>query len=42
MGFIAAVPLSLIVIVGVKALVSLEVSYFAFSKEMGPAAQRQK
>lgn len=42
MGFVAAVPLFLITVVGVKALVSLEVSYFAFSKEMGPAAQRQQ
>ncbi|KAF1971491.1 BIG1-domain-containing protein [Bimuria novae-zelandiae CBS 107.79] len=42
MGLTAAVPLFLIVLVGVKALVSLEVSYFAFSKEMGPAAQRQQ
>lgn len=42
MGLIAAVPLFSIVIVGAKALLSLEVSYFAFSKEMGPAAQRQQ
>ncbi|KAJ4344718.1 uncharacterized protein N0V89_012462 [Didymosphaeria variabile] len=42
MGFSAMVPLFLIIVVGVKALLSLEVSYFAFSKEMGPAAQRQQ
>ncbi|KAK7184046.1 hypothetical protein DPSP01_001312 [Paraphaeosphaeria sporulosa] len=42
MGLSAMVPLFLIVLVGVKALLSLEVSYFAFSKEMGPAAQRQQ
>lgn len=42
MGLVAAVPLLMIVLVGVRALVSLEVSYFAFSKEMGPAAQRQQ
>ena len=42
MGLVAAVPLLLIILVGVRALVSLEVSYFAFSKEMGPAAQRQQ
>ena len=42
MGFVAVVPLFLIVLVGVRALLSLEVSYFAFSKEMGPAAQRQQ
>ncbi|KAF2441055.1 BIG1-domain-containing protein [Karstenula rhodostoma CBS 690.94] len=42
MGIFAIVPLFLIVLVGVKALLSLEVSYFAFSKEMGPTAQRQQ
>lgn len=42
MGLSAMVPLFLIVLVGVKALLSLEVSYFAFSKEMGPTAQRQQ
>lgn len=42
MGLAALVPLFLLVLVGVKALLSLEVSYFAFSKEMGPAAQRQQ
>ncbi|KAJ4300956.1 hypothetical protein N0V90_003045 [Kalmusia sp. IMI 367209] len=42
MAFSAIIPLFLIVVVGVKALLSLEVSYFAFSKEMGPAAQRKQ
>ncbi|KAH7134881.1 BIG/ATPase V1 complex, subunit S1 [Dendryphion nanum] len=41
MGLSAAVPLILILIGGLKALSGLEVSYFAFSKEMGPAAQRK-
>jgi hypothetical protein len=42
MGFIAIVPLVSIIIVAIKAITSLEVSYFAFSKEMGPAAQRKQ
>lgn len=42
MGFVGILPLFAIVFVGVKALSSLEVSYFAFSKEMGPAAQRKQ
>ena len=41
MALIAIVPLFSIIIVGLRALTSLEVSYFAFSKEMGPAAQRK-
>jgi hypothetical protein len=42
MGFAAIIPLFLILLVGIKALVSLEVSYFAFSKEMGPNAQKKQ
>jgi hypothetical protein len=42
MGFAAVIPLFLIVFIGLRALLSLEVSYFAFSKEMGPTAQRQQ
>jgi hypothetical protein len=42
MGFIGILPLFAIVFVGLKALSSLEVSYFAFSKEMGPTAQRKQ
>jgi len=42
MGFLAVIPLFLILTVGVRALLSLEVSYFAFSKEMGPNAQRKQ
>lgn len=42
MGFAAIIPLFLILLVGVRALTSLEVSYFAFSKEMGPNAQKRQ
>jgi hypothetical protein len=42
MAFSAIVPLFLILLVGIKALTSLEVSYFAFSKEMGPNAQKKQ
>jgi hypothetical protein len=41
MAFIAIIPLLSIIFVGLRALTSLEVSYFAFSKEMGPAANRK-
>jgi len=41
MGFAAIIPLFLILLVGVRALTSLEVSYYAFSKEMGPNAQKK-
>jgi hypothetical protein len=42
MGFVGILPLFIIVFIGLKALSSLEVSYFAFSKEMGPTAQRKQ
>lgn len=42
MGFAAIIPLFLILLVGIRALISLEVSYFAFSKEMGPNAQKKQ
>lgn len=42
MGISAILPLLAILYVGINALTSLEVSYFAFSKEMGPAAQRKQ
>lgn len=42
MGLTAIVPLFLILLVGIRALTSLEVSYFAFSKEMGPNAQKKQ
>jgi hypothetical protein len=42
MGFAAIIPLFLILLVGIRALTSLEVSYFAFSKEMGPNAQKKQ
>jgi hypothetical protein len=42
MGFAAIIPLFLILLVGIRALTSLEVSYFAFSKEMGPNSQKKQ
>lgn len=42
MGFAAIIPLFLILLVGVRALTSLEVSYYAFSKEMGPNVQKRQ
>ena len=42
MGFAAIIPLFLILLVGIRALTSLEVSYFAFIKEMGPNAQKKQ
>lgn len=42
MGFLAAFFMIMIVTVGIKGLMSLEVSYGAFEKEMGPAAQKKQ
>lgn len=42
MAFAAMIPLVLILGVGLRAIASIEVSYFAFSKEMGPAAQKKQ
>ncbi|KAF2702933.1 BIG1-domain-containing protein [Pleomassaria siparia CBS 279.74] len=42
MGITAMIPLVVILYVGLTAITNLEVSYFAFSKEMGPAAQRRQ
>lgn len=42
MGGIAVVLLFSIGSVGVRALAGVEVSYAAFSKEMGPAAQKKQ
>jgi hypothetical protein len=42
MSLIAAILLLSILYVGLRALLSLEVSYGAFEKEMGPAAQRKQ
>lgn len=42
MGFSAMVPLVLILGIGLRAIANLEVSYFAFSKEMGPTAQKKQ
>lgn len=42
MSFVVLVILLSILAVGLKALSSLEVSYGAFDKEMGPAAQKKQ
>lgn len=42
MSFIVLGILLSILGVGLKAIASLDVSYGAFDKEMGPAAQKQK
>ncbi|KAF2750002.1 BIG1-domain-containing protein [Sporormia fimetaria CBS 119925] len=42
MGLVAMVPLILILGVALNAIAGLEVSYFAFSKEMGPTAQKKQ
>ncbi|KAK0727887.1 BIG/ATPase V1 complex, subunit S1 [Lasiosphaeria miniovina] len=42
MGFLALIVLGSILGVGLKALSSLEVSYGAFDKDMGPAAQKKQ
>lgn len=42
MGLITAIVLLSILYVGLQGLSSLEVSYGAFDKEMGPAAQKKQ
>jgi hypothetical protein len=42
MSFIVLAVVLSILAVGLKALASLEVSYGAFDKEMGPAAQKKQ
>lgn len=42
MGLIALVILMSILYGGISALASLQVSYGAFDKEMGPAAQKKQ
>jgi len=42
MGGVVSILLFSILYVGVSAIASLEVSYMAFSKEMGPAAQKKQ
>lgn len=42
MGLMAMFFMLAILYVGLKALSSLEVSYGAFDKEMGPAAQKKQ
>lgn len=41
MAFIAAIVMFAMLYVGLSAVASLEVSYGAFDKEMGPAAQKK-
>jgi hypothetical protein len=42
MGLMTVVILLAILSVGLKAISSLQVSYGAFDKEMGPAAQKKQ
>ena len=42
MGGTVALLLLMILYVGISAISGLEVSYMAFSKEMGPAAQKKQ
>ncbi|KAF2200805.1 BIG1-domain-containing protein [Delitschia confertaspora ATCC 74209] len=42
MAFAAIIPLLLVLFVGMRSIASLEVSYFAFSKEMGPSGQKKQ
>lgn len=42
MGLLTVVILLAILSVGLKAISSLQVSYGAFDKEMGPAAQKKQ
>lgn len=41
MGFLGAIIMLAMLYVGLSAVASLQVSYGAFEKEMGPAAQRK-
>lgn len=42
MGLTASLLLLFILYIGISAIAGLEVSYMAFSKEMGPAAQKKQ
>jgi hypothetical protein len=42
MGLVAALLLGSILYVGVSAIASLEIPIMAFSKEMGPSAQKKQ
>jgi hypothetical protein len=42
MGFITLLLILFILSAGIRSLASLEVSYGAFEKEMGPAAQKKQ
>lgn len=41
MGLLIVIILFSILYIGVSAVASLQVSYFSFSKEMGPANQKK-
>lgn len=41
MGFLGTIIMLAMLYVGLSAVASLQVSYGAFEKEMGPAAQRK-
>lgn len=41
MFLFTAIPMLMLLYIALSALSSLQVSYFAFSKEMGPAAQKK-
>lgn len=41
MGLMVSFLLFMILYVGITAVASLQVSYFAFSKEMGPSGQKK-
>jgi hypothetical protein len=42
MGLFVTLPLLMLLYIGLSALNSLKVSYYAFSREMGPAAQKKQ
>lgn len=42
MGLSVAILLLTLLYIGISAISGLEVSYMAFSKEMGPAAQKKQ
>jgi hypothetical protein len=42
MGVFVFILLFLILYVGISAVAGLQVSYFAFSKEMGPSGQKKQ
>lgn len=42
MGILITIPLLMILYVAISGVSSLQVSYAAFDKEMGPAAQKKQ